>query len=295
MELIRRVHLMREISQEARGKGRKIALAPTMGALHDGHLSLVRRARELGDIVVVSIFVNPTQFGPEEDYARYPRDLGRDADLCIQEGVDYVFAPEPQDMYPDGFGTYVDVLELSAVLEGATRPGHFRGVCTVVLKLFNIVRPHFAVFGQKDAQQAVILKRMARDLNLDVELIVGVTVRNEDGLALSSRNAFLSPEERRAATKLFRALEEGRRLIESAGETRGPVVEATVRKALAGSKSLRVDYVAVVDSDKLAPVEQISGSTLIALAAWVGETRLIDNVTATPAAAAVGRSGPDLS
>ncbi len=282
MELIRRVSLMREISREKRGRGKKIALVPTMGALHDGHLSLVRRARDLADIVVVSIFVNPSQFGPREDYERYPRDLARDADLCIAEGVDYVFAPEAEDMYPPGFRTWVEVEGLSSVLEGASRPGHFRGVCTVVLKLLNIVRPHFALFGQKDAQQAIIVRRMVRDLNVDVELVVCETVRQPDGLALSSRNAYLSPEDRAAATALHRALERARTLVEDEGETDAARVEREVREVLAGEPRVRVDYVAVVDEDDLQPVDRIDRPVLVALAAWLGDTRLIDNVIVKP-------------
>ena len=282
MELIRRVSLMREISREKRGRGKKIALVPTMGALHDGHLSLVRRARDLADIVVVSIFVNPTQFGPREDYERYPRDLARDADLCIAEGVDYVFAPEARDMYPPGYRTWVEVEGLSSVLEGASRPGHFRGVCTVVLKLLNIVRPHFALFGRKDAQQAIIVRRMVRDLNVDVELVVCETVRQPDGLALSSRNAYLSPEDRAAATVLWRALERARVLVEEEGETDAARVEQEVRELLAAEPRLRVDYVALVDEEDLQAVDRIDRPTLVALAAWLGDTRLIDNVTVRP-------------
>ncbi len=282
MELIRRVSLMREISREKRGRGKKIALVPTMGALHDGHLSLVRRARDLADIVVVSIFVNPTQFGPREDYERYPRDLARDADLCIAEGVDYVFAPEAGDMYPPGYRTWVEVEGLSSVLEGASRPGHFRGVCTVVLKLLNIVRPHFALFGRKDAQQAIIVRRMVRDLNVDVELVVCETVRQPDGLALSSRNAYLSSEDRAAATVLWRALERARVLVEEEGETDAARVEQEVRELLAAEPRLRVDYVALVDEEDLQAVDRIDRPTLVALAAWLGDTRLIDNVTVRP-------------
>lgn len=276
MELIRRVHMMREVAREARGRGKKIALVPTMGALHDGHLSLVREAKELADLVVVSVFVNPTQFGPAEDFERYPRDLPRDADLCIQEGVDYLFAPEPDDMYRPGHRTHVEVEGLSAVLEGASRPGHFRGVCTVVLKLFNIVKPHIALFGQKDAQQAIIVRRMVEDLNVDVELVIGETVRDEDGLALSSRNAYLTPDERRAARLLFAGLQEARRLV-ARGERSAERIEAVVREVLAGSPLVRPDYVAVVDPEDLSPVDLLERDALLAVAAWVGETRLIDN------------------
>lgn len=284
MELVRRVHMMREISREARGKGKKIAFVPTMGALHEGHLSLVRRARELGDIVVLSVFVNPKQFGPNEDYAKYPRDLARDADLCLREGVDYVFAPEPEDMYPPSYRTYVEVEGLSTTLEGAARPGHFRGVATVVLKLFNIVRPHFAFFGQKDAQQALLLRRMAKDLCLDVELVVCPIVRHDDGLAMSSRNAYLSPEERVAALALHRALEKARELVEERGERRAAEIESIVRRTIESEPPARLDYVAVVSTDDLERKDVVDGETLVALAAFVGPTRLIDNVIVKPGA-----------
>ncbi|MBP7146684.1 MAG: pantoate--beta-alanine ligase [Acidobacteria bacterium] len=290
MELVRRIHLMREVSREARGKGKKLSLVPTMGALHDGHLALVRRARELSDLVVVSVFVNPKQFGPAEDYARYPRDLGRDADLCIQEGVDYLFAPEAEEMYSAGFRTFVDVEGLSAVLEGASRAGHFRGVCTVVLKLFNIVRPQFAVFGQKDAQQAVIIRRMMRDLNTDIELVIAPTVRDDDGLALSSRNAYLSREERVAAGVLHRALERARAMVEEEGVRDGRQVEAAVRHILEGEPRARVDYVAVVDMETLERHDTIDGETVVPIAVWIGNTRLIDNVIVRPGRLA-GRTG----
>jgi len=284
MELVRRVHMMREISREARGKGKKIAFVPTMGALHEGHLSLVRRARELGDIVVLSVFVNPKQFGPNEDYAKYPRDLARDADLCLREGVDYVFAPEPEDMYPPSYRTYVEVEGLSTTLEGAARPGHFRGVATVVLKLFNIVRPHFAFFGQKDAQQALLLRRMAKDLCLDVELVVCPIVRHDDGLAMSSRNSYLSPEERVAALALHRALEKARELVEERGERRAAEIESIVRRTIESEPPARLDYVAVVSTDDLERKDVVDGETLVALAAFVGPTRLIDNVIVKPGA-----------
>ena len=284
MELVRRVHMMREISREARGKGKKIAFVPTMGALHEGHLSLVRRARELGDIVVLSVFVNPKQFGPNEDYAKYPRDLARDADLCLREGVDYVFAPEPEDMYPPSYRTYVEVEGLSTTLEGAARPGHFRGVATVVLKLFNIVRPHFAFFGQKDAQQALLLRRMAKDLCLDVELVVCPIVRHDDGLAMSSRNSYLSPEERVAALALHRALEKARELVEERGERRAAEIESIVRRTIESEPLARLDYVAVVSTDDLERKDVVDGETLVALATFVGPTRLIDNVIVKPGA-----------
>lgn len=286
MELIRRVHMMREVSREARSKGRKVAFVPTMGALHEGHLSLVRRARDLGDLTVVSIFVNPKQFGPAEDFGRYPRDVARDMDLCIQEGVDYLFCPEPEDIYPSGFRTVVEVEGLSAIFEGASRPGFFRGVCTVVLKLFNIVRPHFSVFGEKDAQQALIVRSMVRDLNLDVELVVEPTVRESDGLALSSRNAYLSPAERQAAISLHRALTRGKRLVEQEAVVDGVRIEREMRRELESESLVRVDYVAAVDPECLEPRDRLGGRILLLVAAWVGETRLIDNMTVQSAHAA---------
>lgn len=282
MELVRRVHLMREISREARGKGRKIAFVPTMGALHDGHLSLVRRARELGDIVVLSVFVNPKQFGQGEDFDRYPRDIARDADLCLQEGVDYLFGPEADEMYTAAFRTYVEVEGLSNVLEGASRPGHFRGVATVVMKLFNIVRPHFAFFGQKDAQQALVLRRMVRDLNLDVEMIVAPTLRHDDGLAMSSRNAYLGRDERQAATVLYRALSRVRAMIEDEGVRDTRAAETELRRMIEAEPLSRIDYAAVVRSDDLTRHDTLDGETLVAVAVWVGSTRLIDNVIVRP-------------
>lgn len=283
MELVRRIHLMREISRQARARGKRIAFVPTMGALHDGHLSLVRRAREMGDIVVLSVFVNPRQFGPGEDFARYPRDLARDADLCMQEGVNYLFAPETDEMYPPTFRTLVEVEGLSEVLEGASRPGHFRGVATVVLKLFNIVRPHFAFFGQKDAQQALLLRRMVRDLNLDVELVVAPTVRHDDGLAMSSRNAYLAPNEREAATVVYRSLEVARALVEDEGVRDTAEVESALRKVLQAQPLTRVDSIAVVGAEDLQRHDTIEGETLVALAVYIGATRLIDNIIVRPA------------
>lgn len=284
MELIRRVQMMREVSREARSKGRKLAFVPTMGSLHDGHLSLVRRSRELADLVVASIFVNPKQFGPSEDFDQYPRDLARDADLCLQEGVDYLFAPEPEDIYPSGFRTAVEVMGLSTMWEGTSRPGHFNGVATVVLKLFNVVRPHFAFFGQKDFQQTVVLKRMVRDLNLDVEMVICPTVRHEDGLAMSSRNAYLAPEQRKAATVLFRALEEVRMAVEERGLRDPREAEAMLRRVLEAEPLARVDYAAIVNPEDLERLERIERECVGILAVHVGPTRLIDNMVMRPVA-----------
>jgi pantoate--beta-alanine ligase len=277
MDLIRRVPTMKEIVRQARAAGKKIGFVPTMGYLHDGHMKLVRRVKELSDVVVVSIFVNPTQFGPNEDLASYPRDLPRDTDLCIREGVHYVFAPEAEDMYPTGSCTFVDVFELSSRLEGESRPGHFRGVATVVLKLLNVVRPHVAAFGQKDAQQAIVLRRMVRDLMLDVEILVLPIVRDTDGVALSSRNVRLSPEERKAARGIPKALQAAEAAV-SGGERDPAKVVRAAQEVLEQDPILRVDYVALVDTDRLEPVQHVEGEMLLAVAVFAGAVRLIDNV-----------------
>lgn len=276
MELIRRVHAMREITRQARAKGRKIGLVPTMGYLHHGHLSLVRRAKEVSDVVVVSVFVNPTQFEDGSDLARYPRDLTRDADLCIAEGVDYVFAPEADEIYPKASSTFVVVEGMSGVLEGESRPGHFRGVTTVVLKLLEIVKPHVAAFGQKDAQQALIVQRMVKDLMMDVEILVCPTVRDEDGVALSSRNVHLSDEERLAARAIPRALEAAAARVTDGDFGAAAIVDA-VKGVLGAEPLIEIDYVALVDTAQLQPVEELTGEALLALAVRIGKTRLIDN------------------
>jgi pantoate--beta-alanine ligase len=276
MEIVRRAHSMREISRQARAAGKRIGFVPTMGALHEGHLSLIRRVKAVSDVVVVSVFVNPTQFGPGEDFDRYPRDLARDADKCIAEGVDWLFAPEPEEMYPAGAATFVEVADLSARLEGASRPGHFRGVTTVVLKLLETVRPQTVAFGQKDAQQAIIVQRMVRDLVLDVEVLVLPTVRDKDKVALSSRNVNLSREERLAASAVPRALAAAEEAIAS-GERDPEAVAQRVRGLLEAEPLLRVDYVALVDTVRLQPIPTLDGEVLLAVAVWAGRTRLIDN------------------
>jgi len=253
-----------------------VSLVPTMGALHAGHLSLLSPARE-ADRLVVSIFVNPTQFAPHEDLQRYPRPLERDLLLLEANGVDVVFLPTASEMYPEGYRTFVTVDELSSRLCGASRPGHFRGVATVVLKLFNIVQPHRAVFGQKDAQQTVILRRMIRDLDLDVELIVQPIVRETDGLALSSRNQYLSPDERKAAPVLSRSLELARQAA-SLGETRAYVLLDRVRKEVESEPLARLDYAKIVSTDDLSPLREVTKEALLALAVFIGRTRLIDNL-----------------
>lgn len=259
-----------------RGEGRVLGFVPTMGALHEGHLSLVRAARAECDVVAVSIFVNPTQFGPNEDYAKYPRTLEQDCGLLEREGVHLVFAPTADEMYPEGASTFVLVEGVSERLDGASRPGHFRGVATVVSKLFHIVCPHKAYFGQKDAAQVAVLRKMVRDLNFPVQLVVCPTVREADGLAMSSRNRYLSPEERRQALVLSRSLKRVEEMVEQ-GERAAHRLIAAAREVFAEEPSVKVDYISVVDPDTLKEVSEVSTGTLVALAAFVGGTRLIDN------------------
>ncbi|MCD6506230.1 pantoate--beta-alanine ligase [Candidatus Poribacteria bacterium] len=264
--------------ERVRLQGKRIGFVPTMGYFHEGHLTLMRRAREENDLLVVSLFVNPTQFGPNEDYERYPRDLDRDRELAEKEGVDLLFVPSVEDMYPAGYATYVEVTgTLTSVLCGARRPGHFRGVTTVVAKLFNIVKPHRAYFGEKDAQQLRVIKRMAKDLNFDVEIISVPTVRESDGLAMSSRNEYLSPEERKAALVLWRSLNLARSLAE-AGERKADRIISEMRRLIESEPLAKIDYVEIVDSETLEKVDRIEGEVLVALAVFIGTTRLIDNM-----------------
>jgi len=282
VEIVRRVQAMREVSHQARGRKLKIGFVPTMGALHEGHLTLIRRVKERADVVVVSIFVNPTQFGPGEDFANYPRDLTADADLCVAEGVDYLFAPKAEEIYPEGSATHVEVTALSDRLEGKSRPGHFRGVTTVVLKLFEVVRPNIAAFGQKDAQQAVIVRRMVADLLLDVEILVLPIARDEQGIALSSRNAYLSPEEYEAAGAIPRALEAARHVV-AEGQTVPEEVLLAAREVLEAEELLQVDYLELVDPRNLEPLSVIDGEALLLVAVHCGSTRLLDNELLAPA------------
>ena len=270
---------MMSIVRELRASGKRIGLVPTMGALHEGHLSLMSRAREMCDTVIVSIFVNPAQFGPNEDFDRYPRDLARDAELAFTRGVDIIFAPTPEDVYPKGFCTYVKVEGLSDILEGASRPGHFQGVTTIVNKFLNITHPHFTYFGRKDAQQVIIIKRMAADLSMDTEIVVGPTVREEDGLALSSRNVYLSINERKAATALRRALDRCRTIF-NGGERDASRLIAAMRAIIESEPLARIDYVAITDVARLEPVEIIPSDEpiLVSMAVYIGNTRLIDNI-----------------
>ena len=268
---------MHAACEQARREGRRLALVPTMGALHEGHLSLVRAARAQGEVVAVSIFVNPLQFGPKEDFGKYPRTFERDRQLLEAEKVDLLFAPEPKDMYPAGAATYVVVEGMSEKLCGRSRPGHFRGVTTVVAKLFHIVEPDLAFFGQKDAAQAAIIRRMVRDLDMPVRIVVCPIVREKDGLALSSRNAYLDPQQRKQALALYRALMRVQMLADQ-GERRAAALIEAGRQVIAEEPAVRLDYLEVVGPDTLHPVDDISRGALVAVAAFVGATRLIDNL-----------------
>jgi pantoate--beta-alanine ligase len=267
---------MRAASRQSRHSGKRLGFVPTMGALHQGHLSLVRAARQATDVVVASIFVNPTQFGPNEDLAKYPRSFERDCELLEKEGVEWLFAPSVEEMYPSGAVTWVLVEELSNKLDGRSRPGHFRGVTTVVSKLFHIVEPNVAFFGQKDAAQAAIIRRMVLDLNLPVEITVCPIVREPDGLAMSSRNAYLDPEQRKSALVLHRSLTRVQELIDQ-GEASASILVSRGRNEFAAEPSVRLDYFEIVNPDTLHPIEDISNGALIAVAAYIGSTRLIDN------------------
>ena len=280
MRRIQTVHAMRSWSRGLQREGVTIGLVPTMGALHEGHRSLIRAARLACDASAVSIFVNPLQFGPLEDFDRYPRSLAQDLRLCQSAGVDAVFIPRAQEMYPPDFETAVSVQRLTRRYEGLSRPGHFGGVTTVVIKLLNIVRPDKAFFGQKDYQQTVVVERLVKDLNLDTEIVVRPTVREPDGLALSSRNRHLSPEERKAATVLYRALSDGRELIR-AGERSVKKVEAAMTRLIWAEPLARLDYLAVADPITLDEVRSVRGRVVLLLAVWIGKSRLIDNLIVT--------------
>lgn len=281
MEVTREIAATRAAVAAARAAGRSIGLVPTMGYLHAGHLSLVAAARRDGHFVVVSLFVNPTQFGPHEDYDRYPRDTAGDLAKCEQAGVELVFMPEVAAMYPPDAATTVHVARLTDTLCGPCRPGHFDGVATVVAKLFNIVQPDVAYFGQKDAQQLAVIRRMVRDLDFPLRIVGCPTVREPDGLALSSRNAMLSPDERQRAAALYRALIDARRRI-LAGEHDPAAVVAGMRRIVEAANPAKIDYISVVDPETMQPVERVAGPVLIALAVRIGSTRLIDNLTVDP-------------
>jgi pantoate--beta-alanine ligase len=276
MKICRTVDEIHAARRAAPRDGRSLGLVPTMGALHEGHLSLVRAAKAQCDRVTVSLFVNPLQFGPNEDLGKYPRNFDRDRGLLEQEGVDLLFAPTVEEMYPSGAVTYVTVGGLSDKLCGRSRPGHFRGVTTVVAKLFNIVQPEVAFFGQKDAAQTAIIRRMVRDLNMAVQIVVCPIVREPDGLALSSRNAYLDSQQRKAALVLYRSLMEIQKRFDRGARNASRLIEAG-KQVLAQEPSVRLDYLEIVDPDTLDPLQAISASALVAVAAFVGNTRLIDN------------------
>ncbi len=276
MNIVKTISEVRNEVKNWRKQGLSVGLVPTMGYLHEGHKSLIDRACKENDKVVVSVFVNPTQFGPGEDLATYPRDIQRDAALCEDAGAALIFNPEPEEMYFDDFHTYVTMESLSDELCGKTRPIHFRGVCTVVSKLFHIVAPDRAYFGQKDAQQLAIIKRMVRDLNFDIEIIGCPIVREADGLAKSSRNTYLNPEERKAALVLSKAVGLGQELIQK-GERNADVIVEKMKQLIEEEPLAKIDYVQAVDAISIQPVAEIKGTVLVAMAVYIGKTRLIDN------------------
>lgn len=277
MKVFKKIDEIKGYLKQQQKDNKTIGFVPTMGYLHEGHLSLIRRAKKENDIAVVSIFVNPTQFGPNEDYESYPRDFNRDVKLAEEAGASVIFAPEVKEMYPDGYKTYIEVKDLSETLCGASRPGHFRGAATVVMKLLNIVHPDRAYFGQKDAQQAVIMKRMVKDLNHDTEIVVCPIVREKDGLAMSSRNVYLSEEERKQAVVLSQSLNMAADLVSKGERDAGKIKDAIT--AMIKEKDLAViDYVAIVDPETLKDLDKIQGKALIALAVKFGKARLIDNI-----------------
>jgi len=277
IKVIKKIHKMQTLSEQFRKKGKKIVFVPTMGALHEGHLKLLKRGRRMGDLLVMSLFVNPQQFNQREDFEKYPKNETEDLILAKEEGVDVVFIPGAEDMYPEGYDTYVEVQELGQNLCGAFRPGHFKGVATVVMKLFNIVKPHVAVFGEKDYQQLVIIRRMVRDLNMDVKVIPAPIVREKDGIAMSSRNIRLGIEDRQTALLISKSLKRAKKLFDEK-ERRSNMLISEVKSILSSDTRLRTEYVQIVDNDSLKDVSLITGSAVLAVAAWVGEVRLIDNI-----------------
>ncbi len=277
MKTIDTIGRMQTLVKMLKKEGKTIGFVPTMGYLHEGHVSLMRAARSHTDVVIVSIFVNPLQFGPSEDCEKYPRDFNRDEELSRQAGVDVIFCPKKEDMYPGGYSTYVDAERLTEGLCGASRPGHFRGVTTVVAKLFCIVKPDMAYFGQKDAQQAIVIKKMVEDLNMGIDVKVLPTVREKDGLAMSSRNACLSKAERQEAVVLYESLKAAEGLVRKGVRDSKEIVEA-MKKVIKAAPSAKIDYISIVHTKDLKDVETISDEALVALAVFIGRTRLIDNV-----------------
>ena len=277
MQVIQSIDEIKAFVRSVRGQNKIIGFVPTMGYLHEGHLTLIREARNQTDFVVVSIFVNPLQFGVGEDYQEYPRDLRRDTSLAEAAGADVIFAPQVREMYPQGYSTFVDVEKLTDKLCGRSRPGHFKGVTTVVTKFFNIVQPDIAFFGQKDAQQAAVLQKMAKDLNMNLTIQIHPTVREKDGLAMSSRNSYLNPEERAAALCLYRSLEAAKNLVD-AGERNTGALKQKIEGLIGQEPLARIDYVEILSFPELAETEYLKGSSLAALAVFIGRTRLIDNI-----------------
>jgi len=281
MKLVDSISRMSTLARMYKKEGKSIGFVPTMGALHEGHLSLVRTAKKHTDIVVVSIFVNPIQFGQNEDFDKYPRDIRRDEELARTAGADIIFCPSVSQMYPDGYSTFVFVEGLTDTLCGASRPGHFKGVATVVAKLFGIVKPDIAYFGQKDAQQVIVIKKMAEDLNMGIEIKVLPTIREEDGLAMSSRNAYLSEDQRRSAGVLYRSLEKAEGMTKHGERDPEKIIKA-ITDMISEAPGAKIDYVSIVDTKSLKNVDKISREALIAIAVYIGKTRLIDNIIVKP-------------
>jgi pantoate--beta-alanine ligase len=277
VKIAKTIGSVRKLVRQARSKSNSVGLVPTMGALHQGHISLIEKATKNTSFVVVSIFVNPAQFGPKEDFKKYPRTLRNDLKLCENAGADVVFAPSAREIYPQENLTWVNVEKLSQPLCGRSRPGHFRGVATVCAKLFNIVQPDVAFFGQKDAQQAALIRRMAADLNFPLKIIICPTVRQPDGLALSSRNQYLSPQEKKDAVCLYKSLRKCRQMV-ALGETRPKKIIAQMRKILSAPASAKIEYIEIVDAKTLQPLIKIDRPALVAIAVRIGSTRLIDNI-----------------
>jgi len=278
MKIIHSPRQMQAVALRLKRQGKKIAFVPTMGALHRGHIELVKRAKKQGDVVVVSIFVNPTQFGPKEDYSKYPRTWKEDCRACKAEGVDFIFNPGKDEMYPAGFDTYVVPDRIATVLEGASRPGHFQGVATVVLKLFNVVQPDVALFGKKDLQQTVVIRQMVRDLNIPTKIVIVPTIRDRDQLALSSRNIYLNQLSRSQALAIPRSLLAARKMIDG-GERSAAKIRNYIKNRLVKEAEATVDYVSVAEEDTLTELNKISGRVAISLACRIGGVRLIDNIT----------------
>jgi pantoate--beta-alanine ligase len=277
MQVFEKIKDFSNFIKELKAQKKTIGFVPTMGFLHEGHLSLMRHAKKVTDVVVVSIFVNPAQFGPKEDFNAYPRDMEGDKLKCLEAAVDILFIPSPSEIYPEGYLTYVNVEKITDVMCGASRSGHFRGVATIVAKFFNIVKPDKAFFGQKDYQQTVIIKRMAADLNMDVDIEALPTVRKPDGLAMSSRNSYLNEEERKAATCLHRSLMKAEEMIKSGEKVSLKIVDA-MKEIINAEKFAKIDYITIADAETLEEAKTIDKKVVIALAVWIGKTRLIDNI-----------------